>query len=273
MPLGNHGGRAKRRPYPAPGQHQRGSGDLPLRSPKGVSTPICGRRLETKSPVYRPGDDRRQHRQTSGRHRGQELSYAEVKAIASGNPAVLTLAETDAELKRLAVLKKHHADEQYTPQEPEELPEKMPGWSGVLPPWPRTGRPSRPIRPTRSPSAVDPARKEAMERLGERLTALPKQWWTTAVSRGRLPRLEVQPVPLCLSHARNLRRGSSVHPAGLPLPRRWPQAVLNAVERTVAAMPRRSQKTTRDLEIAQGQLRDYEARLGGMFAMKRISRT
>src|SRR5438105_12788114 len=44
---------------------------------------------------------------------GQELSYAEVKAIASGNPAVLTLAEADAELQRLTVLKKNHADEQY----------------------------------------------------------------------------------------------------------------------------------------------------------------
>src|SRR6202034_2370213 len=44
---------------------------------------------------------------------GQELSYAEVKAIASGNPAVLTLAETDAELQRLAILRKNHADEQY----------------------------------------------------------------------------------------------------------------------------------------------------------------
>ena len=44
---------------------------------------------------------------------GQELSYAEVKAIASGNPAVLTLAEADAELQRLAILKKNHADEQY----------------------------------------------------------------------------------------------------------------------------------------------------------------
>src|SRR5712671_208430 len=44
---------------------------------------------------------------------GQELSYAEVKAIASGNPAVLTLAETDAELQRLSVLKKNHLDEQY----------------------------------------------------------------------------------------------------------------------------------------------------------------
>jgi hypothetical protein len=44
---------------------------------------------------------------------GQELSYAEVKAIASGNPAVLTLAEADAELQRLNLLKKNHQDEQY----------------------------------------------------------------------------------------------------------------------------------------------------------------
>src|SRR6202790_1330997 len=44
---------------------------------------------------------------------GQDLSYAEVKAIASGNPAVLTLAEADAELQRLTVLKKNHADEQF----------------------------------------------------------------------------------------------------------------------------------------------------------------
>lgn len=44
---------------------------------------------------------------------GQELSYAEVKAIASGNPAVLTLAEADAELQRLNLLKKNHMDEQY----------------------------------------------------------------------------------------------------------------------------------------------------------------
>jgi hypothetical protein len=44
---------------------------------------------------------------------GQELSYAEVKAIASGNPAVLTLAEADVELQRLTLLKKNHLDEQY----------------------------------------------------------------------------------------------------------------------------------------------------------------
>jgi hypothetical protein len=36
-----------------------------------------------------------------------------IEAIASGNPAVLTLAEADAELQRLTLLKKNHLDEQY----------------------------------------------------------------------------------------------------------------------------------------------------------------
>src|SRR6059058_4028546 len=44
---------------------------------------------------------------------GRELSYAEVKAIASGNPAILTLAEANAEVQRLNVLRKGHLDEQY----------------------------------------------------------------------------------------------------------------------------------------------------------------
>ena len=43
----------------------------------------------------------------------QELSFAEVKAIASGNPAVLTLAEIDADLQKLTLLKRAHADDQY----------------------------------------------------------------------------------------------------------------------------------------------------------------
>src|SRR3954447_25462225 len=44
---------------------------------------------------------------------GQELSFAEVKAIASGNPAVLTLAEIEADIQRLTIMKRTHADEQY----------------------------------------------------------------------------------------------------------------------------------------------------------------
>ena len=41
------------------------------------------------------------------------ITGSEVKAIASGNPAALTLAEADAEIQRLSVLKRNHADEQF----------------------------------------------------------------------------------------------------------------------------------------------------------------
>ncbi len=59
---------------------------------------------------------------------GQELSYAEVKAIASGNPAVLTLAEADAELQRLALLKRNHMDEQYVARRSvQDLPRTLAG--------------------------------------------------------------------------------------------------------------------------------------------------
>ena len=64
---------------------------------------------------------------------GQELSYAEVKAIASGNPAVLTLAEADAELQRLTLLKKNHLDEQYVARRSvRDLPETIAGMSERL---------------------------------------------------------------------------------------------------------------------------------------------
>ena len=107
---------------------------------------------------------------------GQELSYAEVKAIASGNPAVLTLAEADAELKRLAVLKRHHADEQYTARKSlKELPEKITRLERRIATLAQD-------RATELAHAADPitiggkpcTRKEAVERLGERLKALPK---------------------------------------------------------------------------------------------------
>ncbi|MEI2725652.1 MAG: hypothetical protein V9H26_19705 [Verrucomicrobiota bacterium] len=41
------------------------------------------------------------------------LTYAEVKAIASGNPLVIEKAQVDAELIRLTRLRSAHAEEQY----------------------------------------------------------------------------------------------------------------------------------------------------------------
>ena len=199
---------------------------------------------------------------------GQELSYAEVKAIASGNPAVLTLAEADAELKRLAVLKRHHADEQYTARKSlKELPEKI-------------ARLERRIAAlaqdmaTEQAHADDPitiggrpcARKEALERLGERLKALPKtvtenRSFPLGVYRGlkfSLCLYAYHTPEICVEGAAT-RFGSLARDAG-------PQAVLNAVERTVGGYAEEEAKTQRDLEIAQDQLRDYETRLGGTFA-------
>src|SRR6202041_911379 len=75
--------------------------------------PLPTQALETKARFISQvitGDNAARRAEDIG---SQELSYAEVKAIASGNPAVLTLAEADAELQRLTLLKKNHLDEQY----------------------------------------------------------------------------------------------------------------------------------------------------------------
>src|ERR1043166_1453828 len=82
--------------------------------------------LETKARFIAQvmtGDNAVRRAEDSG---GHEFSYAEVKAIASGNPAVLTLAEADAELQRLSILKRNHADEQYLARRKlRELPETI----------------------------------------------------------------------------------------------------------------------------------------------------
>jgi hypothetical protein len=46
----------------------------------------------------------------------QELTYAQLKALVSGNPALRVLAETDGELRRLALLEKHHRDTRFQAQ-------------------------------------------------------------------------------------------------------------------------------------------------------------
>ena len=72
-------------------------GDLPLRH-RRIFRRLHVAGLETKARFIAQvmtGDNAVRRAEDIG---GQELSYAEVKAIASGNPAVLTLAEADVEL-------------------------------------------------------------------------------------------------------------------------------------------------------------------------------
>jgi hypothetical protein len=199
---------------------------------------------------------------------GQELSYAEVKAIASGNPAVLTLAEADAELQRLSVLKKNHLDEQYTarrqvrelPATIQNLSQRLSGLTADMATAKAHARDLIVIgkRPTTSENTIGI--------LGEYLATVPVK-----VSEQR--RI---PIGLC----RGLRFGLVLHPQFSPevylegattrtdtLSREFhgPKAVLNALERLAGsyAIPYGSVK--QDLAIAEAQLRDYQVRLGAPF--------
>ncbi len=199
----------------------------------------------------------------------QELSYAEVKAIASGNPAVLTLAEADAELQRLAVLKKNHADEQYLARRSlRELPETVAMLSKRL----------SDLKADQAKLAAhegDPFtlggrsfnRSEALEALGRRLDSLPEKVRET----GRFP----------LGVYRGLRFGIVLHPNGaaevalegavtrqtmLSRDSHGPRAVLNALDRLAGSYEGQCEIARRELAIAEGQIRDHEARLGAPFA-------
>lgn len=199
---------------------------------------------------------------------GQELSYAEVKAIASGNPAVLTLAEADAELQRLSILKKNHADEQYLARRAlRELPEtiertkrRITGLSADL-----ATAEARPEGDYRIEGRLCD-RSEACVRIGFRLEALPEK--VRQVSR----------TPL--GHWRGLEFGIVQHPSGAPevylqgqatrhqqLSRdhHGPRAVLGAISRLLGSYRQQMDANERDLALAETQLRDYQSRLGSAF--------
>jgi len=200
---------------------------------------------------------------------GQELSYAEVKAIASGNPAVLTLAEADAELQRLAILKKNHADEQFLarrsirelPERIERLKERLTNLTTDQ----ATAQQHAGDRITIGSRAY--AHEDAIGVLGGQLESLPQIVGATK----RVP----------LGVYRGLRFGMVLNPQWRPevyvqgaitrqdtLSRehQGPRAVLNAMERLVKGYPVESTYTKQELDVAEAQLRDYQARLGKPFA-------
>ncbi|MBX9580303.1 MAG: DEAD/DEAH box helicase family protein [Gemmataceae bacterium] len=200
---------------------------------------------------------------------GQELSYAEVKAIASGNPAVLTLAEADAELQRLSLLRKTHLDEQYVARRSvRDLPARIDGLAGRL------------TRLSADEATVmahehDPVRigkqkwgrADALTVLGKRLDALP---------------LSVrEPTRVPVGSYRGLSFGLVLHPslppdvylegetvqrAMLSRDHQGPRAVLNALARMADDYADETVRVRQDLAVAEGQLRDYQARLGRPFA-------
>jgi N12 class adenine-specific DNA methylase len=198
---------------------------------------------------------------------GQELSYAEVKAIASGNPAVLTLAEADAELQRLAILKKNHADEQYLARRSvRELPETI----GRL----TKRRTDLSADLATAAHARDPltiggrtyGSDDALAVLGHRLDALPERVReSTRLPVGRYRGLDFGLVLHAGGAAEVFLEGQAIRHGLLSREHRGPRAVLNALDRLADSYPGQRDATAADLAIAEGQLRDHQARLGRSF--------
>ncbi|VTS00593.1 dna methylase : Helicase, C-terminal OS=Blastopirellula marina DSM 3645 GN=DSM3645_28052 PE=4 SV=1: Methyltransf_26: SNF2_N [Gemmata massiliana] len=197
---------------------------------------------------------------------GQELSYAEVKAIASGNPAVLVLAGADAELQRLAVLRRNHADEQYLARRRlRELPDHIArlenrtaavradqatvagGDAGGV----TIGGTSVPVRDAHA----------ALARALERVPGTADRRFALGRYRGLVFGIE---------HHGNRAEVYLTGRADLSVPlapeARGARAVLNALNRVVDSYAERLGADTRELELARAQFRDYEARLGRPFA-------
>jgi hypothetical protein len=197
---------------------------------------------------------------------GEALSYAEVKAIASGNPAVLTLAEADAELQRLAILKKNHADEQFLARRSLRiLPETIASLTERL-----------------AALEADQATVQATDAVGIGGRALLRDDLPAALGEAlaALPQHVMQDRRVPLGTWRGLRFGMVLH-------REWrpevylegatvrqdsvardagPRAILNALDRLAEGYGQECVHLRQDLTVAEAQLRDYQARLGQPFA-------
>ena len=199
---------------------------------------------------------------------GQELSYAEVKAIASGNPAVLTLAEADAELQRLAVLKKNHADEQYLARRNlRELPETIARLERRIAGL--TQDQATLAAHDRDPITIDGrpyAGEDAFKTLAKLLNTIPdKVHETRQVSLGTYQGLAFGLVLHSVGAPEVYLEGALTRHVTLSRDAHGPRAVLNALERLAGGYEGQREKACQDLTLAQGQLRDYQDRLGQPF--------
>jgi hypothetical protein len=199
---------------------------------------------------------------------GQELSYAEVKAIASGNPAVLTLAEADAELQRLNLLQKNHLDEQYVARRSvRDLPATIKNLDERL-------SKLRQDQDTATQHAADPLAigsrvypsDDTVAVLGNRLDGLtkhPKE--TTSVFLGTYRGLVFGLVLHPHTVPDIYLEGATLRQSGLSREHQGPRAVLNALERLANSYGSVCDRVHRDLDLARSHLRDYQDSLGKAF--------
>jgi hypothetical protein len=203
---------------------------------------------------------------------GQELSYAEVKAIASGNPAVLTLAEADAELQRLFTLRKHHADEQFLARRNvRELPEAIARLRARLDELEADGETARahadePV----TIGGVTCPRDRLLPALGARLDVLPEEVRETSrFVLGRMRGLAFGVVKHRFGPPEVFLEGRGLRQTPLARDSQGPRACLNAAERLFTSYGPQSDEVRRELALTEVKLRDFGARLGAMFPHER----
>jgi hypothetical protein len=171
-------------------------------------------------------------------------------------------------LQRLAILKKNHADEQYLARRAlRELPDTITRLDK------RLSDLSADLA-TLAAHAQGPViiggrpcnRADIVDNLGHRLDALPTKLRET----GRFPLGQYRGLSFGLVQHPNgtaevLLEGATTRQAMLSRDHQGPRAVFNAVERLAGTYDGQRDATAADLAIAQGQLRDYDARRGRPF--------
>ena len=189
-----------------------------------------------------------------------------MKAIASGNPAVLVLAETDAELQRLAVLRRNHADEQYLarrnlrelPQTIERLEKRIAsldadmktvegGDEGIITVGGRNVRPQEPAMANalnRIPDLVDYTRK-----------------FPIGTYRGLTFGIERDP----FGGGDVYLEGQTYRRTSLSKDSQGPRAVMNGLNRIIGSYAEERERAEQEKALAERQFGDYEERLGKPF--------
>jgi N12 class adenine-specific DNA methylase len=203
---------------------------------------------------------------------GQELSYAEVKAIASGNPAVLTLAEADAEIQKLLVLRKHHSDEQYLARKnARELPETLARLKTRLEEATADHETAKANRGAPVVvGGVECRPEEAFSALGEALKDV--RWEVFETRRATLGRMRGFRFGIITRRAFSPEvfiEGEGTRVVPLSREARGPRAVLNALDRLFDGFDGSIGEIQRELALAEAKLKDYQARLDAPFPHER----
>jgi N12 class adenine-specific DNA methylase len=199
---------------------------------------------------------------------GQELSFAEVKAIASGNPAVLVLAETDAEIQRLSILRKNHHDEQFIIRRRlRDLPDDIK----------RMHKRADGLKKDISTLHANPdhavtlggrtlSGDDAVIALSDRLDSLPLSVSESRyVDLGTYRGLKFGVVLHPMSHPDIYLQGDAVRHGDIRRDARG-LAILNALRRLADGYEGAAESTRQELTVAESQLRDFQTRQGAPFA-------